>query len=286
MSDVLERIGSSLVQHGPHNNRVYLMKLEAGDYPGIIGRLDALATGRGYDKIFAKVPERALSGFLDNGYRLEAAIPDFFADGSAACFLGKYLDTARQDERQPVLVEEILATARRQEPMATARPLPEGFACRLAGEGDVTAMAAVYRQVFASYPFPIHDPAFIRAAMGDATLYCGVWHAGRLAALSSAEMDPASGAAEMTDFATLPEYRGQGLALYLLRQLETAMAFRGIRSLFTIARAYSFGMNITFARNGYRFGGTLPANTNIAGALESMNVWYKSLPTATGDGAA
>jgi hypothetical protein len=37
-------------------------------------------------------------------------------------------------------------------------------------------------------------------------------------------------------------------------------------------------MNITFARNGYQFGGTLTSNTNIFGTLESMNVWYKSLP--------
>ncbi|MDD2310679.1 MAG: hypothetical protein PHH91_13970, partial [Desulfuromonadaceae bacterium] len=41
--------------------------------------------------------------------------------------------------------------------------------------------------------------------------------------------------------------------------------------------AYSFGMNITFARDGYSFGGTLTNNTNISGSLESMNVWYKTL---------
>jgi hypothetical protein len=46
--------------------------------------------------------------------------------------------------------------------------------------------------------------------------------------------------------------------------------------LYTIARAISVGMNITFARCGYDFGGTLVNNTQIAGRIESMNVWYKN----------
>ncbi len=51
----------------------------------------------------------------------------------------------------------------------------------------------------------------------------------------------------------------------------------GIKTVFTIARAKSPGMNITFARSGYDYGGTLVNNTNISGQIESMNVWYKSL---------
>jgi hypothetical protein len=36
-------------------------------------------------------------------------------------------------------------------------------------------------------------------------------------------------------------------------------------------------MNITFAKNGYEYAGTLKNNTNISGNIESMNVWYKHL---------
>jgi len=46
---------------------------------------------------------------------------------------------------------------------------------------------------------------------------------------------------------------------------------------YTIARALSAGMNVTFARAGYDYGGTLTNNTNICGQIESMNVWYKPL---------
>ena len=55
------------------------------------------------------------------------------------------------------------------------------------------------------------------------------------------------------------------------------MQRRGILTAYTIARSLSYGMNITFARQGYRFGGTLTNNTEISGAIESMNVWYRSL---------
>jgi hypothetical protein len=51
----------------------------------------------------------------------------------------------------------------------------------------------------------------------------------------------------------------------------------GLRVAFTIARALSFGMNITFARRSYQYAGTLINNTQIAGSIESMNVWYKTL---------
>ena len=100
---------------------------------------------------------------------------------------------------------------------------------------------------------------------------------GRLTALASAEMDCSAGNVEMTDFATLAECRGKGLASILLAHMEKEMAKAGIDTAYTIARAHATGMNIVFARQGYAFAGTLPNNTQIKGDLESMNVWYKHL---------
>ena len=98
-----------------------------------------------------------------------------------------------------------------------------------------------------------------------------------MVAASSSEMDVDGRNTEMTDFATLPEARGQGLAQHLLQIMERAMRKTGIQTAYTIARALSPGMNITFAKAGYRFGGTLINNTQISGQIESMNVWYKAL---------
>jgi beta-lysine N6-acetyltransferase len=277
MSDTVVTIGRSIIQHGPANDRVYLMKLHPEDAPDFVDYLDRLALSRNYSKVFAKVPSWSMDRFVAAGYEQEASIPAFFPDGSAACFMGKYFSDARRQEPQPQLVQDVLAAAKEQEPVCRPAPLPDGFSARVAGEGDSNEMAAVYREVFATYPFPIHDPGFLQNAMDGSTIFFGVWKGDKIAALSSAEMDLLTNSVEMTDFATLPEYRSRGIALHLLQQMEQAVLPRGIRSLFTIARAYSFGMNITFARNGYRYGGTLTNNTNISGSLESMNVWYKEL---------
>ncbi|RQW85833.1 MAG: putative beta-lysine N-acetyltransferase [Geobacter sp.] len=273
----METIGRSLLHHGAYNDRAYLMKLHEEDSEEIVRRLDLLVTSRGYSKIFAKVPSWARERFIAGGYAEEACIPGFYPGGENVSFMGKYFSDSRAREQEPLLVSEVLNAARTTAVVSAPSPLPAGFTVRAASEEDGEEMAKVYREVFASYPFPIHDPVFLQTSMKDATLFFGIWHGRTIAALSSAEMDSCAAAAEMTDFATPPAFRGNGFALLLLREMETAVKTRGIRSLFTIARAYSFGMNITFARNGYLYGGTLTNNTNISGKLESMNVWYKNL---------
>lgn len=280
MADRIERIGNSVIQHGRGNDRVYLMKLHPDDARDLPERLGLLAMGKGYSKIFAKVPHGTASHFLSAGFRVEAEIPGFFPDGASAVFLGKYLDPERGRERRPTLVRQVLAAAYSAVERSSGRrpALPEGCSWGIAGADDIEELAALFRKIFASYPFPIHQPSFLVEAMKSDTLYFSVRGEGELVAASSAEMDRDSRSVEMTDFATLPAYRGRGIALFLLQRMEEAMTRHGFRSFFTIARAYSFGMNITFARNGYCFGGTLTNNTNIAGSLESMNLWYKTLP--------
>ena len=100
---------------------------------------------------------------------------------------------------------------------------------------------------------------------------------GELVALSSSEMDYSYSIAEMTDFATLPEARGNQCARTLLLMMEQYAQDAGIKTAFTIARSCSPSMNRVFAVCGYRFGGTLKQNTNIGGNLEDMNVWYKRI---------
>jgi putative beta-lysine N-acetyltransferase len=151
------------------------------------------------------------------------------------------------------------------------------FKIRRCGPADTFEMAEIYKTVFSSYPFPIHRPEYLKTTMDSHVDYYGVEHAGALVALSSAEIDRASQAAEMTDFATLPEWRGNALSIHLLLAMEQGIAEKGVKTAFTIARAISAGMNITFAKAGYEFGGRLTNNTNISGSIESMNIWYKHL---------
>lgn len=277
MNDRIETFGKSTIQHGKHSDRVYLMKLGQDDLPELLSRLEDLADQQGYSKIFAKVPDDRLDHFCRHGYRPEAQVPRFYGGDRAAHFLGKYLCPKRREEPRPQRVAEVLELARAKETLPEAPSLTEGYRWRPLDPSDTQAMVAVYRRVFASYPFPIHNPAYLEETMADNVRYHGIFRDDRLVAIASAELDKSGGNGEMTDFATLPEERGQGLANYLLTRLEEAAAEEGIVTAYTIARAYSFGMNITFAKLGYDFGGTLTRNTQISGDLESMNVWYKPL---------
>ncbi|PKN11846.1 MAG: putative beta-lysine N-acetyltransferase [Deltaproteobacteria bacterium HGW-Deltaproteobacteria-4] len=278
MIDTLTTFGQSKIQHGKHSDRVYLMHLATADLQGIIPHLRALAGDRGYSKIFAKIPAAAEDTFLADGYTVEASIPNFFRGQESALFLGKYFSPERQEEKRPASVAEALDLARQKATLGGGhQPLDAALRCRQMLPTDTPPMAALYRQVFATYPFPIHDEAYLRQTMAEDVIYFGIWEGSELIALTSAEMDRKGENAEMTDFATRPDCQGRGLANYLLAQAEAAAAQCGIKTAYTIARSYSPGMNITFARNGYTYSGTLTHNTQISGTLESMNVWHKSL---------
>ena len=105
--------------------------------------------------------------------------------------------------------------------------------------------------------------------------YFGVEIKEDLVALSSAEIDEAALNVEMTDFATLPKWRGNSLSIHLLLLMENEMKQRGIKVAYTLARAASRSINIVFF--GYQYGGRLKNNTNISGNIESMNIWHKRI---------
>jgi putative beta-lysine N-acetyltransferase len=275
MYDQIETIGNSVIQHGPLNDRIYLMKLNAEDMPQLLDQLDTLADEQGYSKIFAKVTAEHRSLFEEFGYRPEALVPGLYNGRQDALFLGRFLTPDREVDRKLRRTSEILELAARNwgkgrlaNGAATAEVVP-------AAAGDVEEMSQVYCEVFPSYPFPIHDPDYLLQTMKSHVRYFLVRSAGRIAAISSAEMDHEAGNAEMTDFATRPEHRGAGLGSCLLERMELEMDALGIETLYTIARSLSPGMNIVFSRMGYFYAGTLVNNTNISGRIENMNVWYK-----------
>jgi lysine 2,3-aminomutase len=275
MQDKIEKIGNSLIQHGKFNNRIYLMKLDRKDYPQIIKKLEQLAKSKGYTKIFGKVREQHLDDFIAGGYETEAYIPNFFGNGDRAHFIGKFFDEKRKSDIKNKVINKVINLAEEKPAIETPPEINPEFRYKVAEKSDASAMVKVYQEVFPTYPFPIHDPQYIRQTMDENVIYFGIWEKDRLVALSSAEMDQDEKNVEMTDFATLPEYRGNGFALFLLAKMEDKMKEMGIKTFYTIARAVSFGMNITFSKMGYQFTGTLKNNTNISGNIESMNVWYK-----------
>lgn len=275
--DKTETLRSSFIQHGPANQRVYLMKLALEDLPDILDDLQAMGRANSYTKIFAKIPGAAEGAFLERGYIREALIPGFYGGQEDGVFVSTYLDPGRgRDEHDAVVKKNlVLAEGRAGSPPEALPPSP--YEIRVATPADVQEMAAIYREVFPTYPFPITEADYLAETMASHVVYFAAVKDGVIGALSSAEMDRGSQNVEMTDFATLPDHLGQGLAVRLLWYMEREMPGYQMRTAYTIARSMSPGMNITFAKMGYLFAGTLVNNTDISGQIESMNIWYKPL---------
>jgi putative beta-lysine N-acetyltransferase len=254
------------------------MKMGDGVPRHVLPAINTLAAQRGYSKVFAKIPASSVEEFREQGYRVEARIPLFYDGAEDAVFLGKYHSDERSVAENQQKLDDIVQLAKtRIGESCCLKPLFGGASIRRCMPDDVYVMAEIYKQVFPTYPFPIDDPEYLLKTMKSHVDYYGLEVNGTLVALSSAEMDPAGRNVEMTDFATLPDWRGHGIACHLLQAMEKGMRERNMYMAYTIARAVSPGMNITFAKMGYEFGGQLTNNTNISGCIESMNVWYKAL---------
>ena len=279
MQDKIETIGKgTIIQHGKFNDRIYLIKLHQEDCPGVLGELRQIARENAYTKIFCKVPGWAAPAFFSDGYLMEAQIPKFYKQREAAFFLSKYLNSDRllgvEHESLTELGKLLKTETPGRQPSGKTGIGGEIKKLDLSYVGEITS---VYREVFLSYPFPIHDPEYIIRTMKQNVQYYGIERKGNLMAVASSEIDTEGQYAEMTDFATLPDYRGNNLSVRLLSKMEEEMRKQGIRTLYTIARLNSIAMNRTFLKLQYSYAGTLIRNTNIAGKIESMNVYYKHI---------
>lgn len=277
MTDTIEKLGNSLIQHGKENDRIYLMKLEEENYTDVIESLDDLAKKNSYTKIIAKVPENAKDFFVNNGFTPRAYIQNFYQGKEDVFFVSKFFSKDRDNFKNKNEVFNIIQLAMEKSEKFIPLTLEKGYNIEQLTSQNIPAMTSLYKDVFESYPFPIFDENYILKTMNDNIDYFGAFFEGRMVAVASCEMDVKNQNAEMTDFATLPKFRGNHLAWHLLKAMEKSARKKGIKTAYTIARAKSISMNVTFAKMGYEFGGTLVNNTNICGQIESMNVWYKKL---------
>lgn len=278
MSDIVIKTGrGSIIQHGKLNDRIYLIKMREADFPWIIGEMNRLARENSYSKIFCKVPDWALPEFKSDGYITEAHVPGYSQGRDDYFFVSKFLSSDRLMEIETDRLAEMGDLIKNNRVIDDFQGINDFEIGRL-DQGRAKEVSRVMSRVFATYPFPVHDPLFIRESMEGNTEYFGALdNRGNLVAVSSAEIDTEYENAEMTDFAILPDYRGKRLSLKLLSGMEKYLKGLKVKTLYTIARLNSMPMNKTFLKLGYRYTGTLIKNTNISGKIESMNVLYKSV---------
>lgn len=277
MPDVIEKLSHSIVQHGSYNRRIYLMKLHERDMPSIVPVIEHLAREKGYEKVLVKTPAYNRDGFAKRGYHQEAIIPGYFKHREDAVFMAKYFSSIRRrvDDRERLIA--ILSLANRYAQVRSRKTNDLFWGVQICRPNDAAEMSRLYKTVFKTYPFPIFDMHYLIESINHHTDYFCIRNDNQIVALAASEKDTDNLAAEMTDFATLSGHRRQGMASCLLKAMEIEMVQQGLKTAYSIARSRSPAMNITFVKNGYKYGGTLGNNTNIAGRIESMNIWYKHL---------
>jgi putative beta-lysine N-acetyltransferase len=265
------------VYFSPLNQRIQVLEYEARDTEQMVASLANGAREAGFGKVFLKAPVHERGGFEAAGMTAEATITGYFA-GQPAVVMSLFLTEDRRSRPFADDQDAILETIRSRPADASVPKLPVKYDMSIAEPPDSLELALLYGRVFDSYPFPITEPDYLVSTMESNVVYRIVRDgSGEIVAAASAETDPEHRNAEMTDFATLPNQRGLGLAQHILAALEDDMVERGIPNLYTVARARSAGMSRVFYNRGYEWTGTLVNNCHIAGQFEDMHIWCRTL---------
>jgi putative beta-lysine N-acetyltransferase len=277
--DTIERMGDSVVHHGTLNDRVYLTELHQDDMEDVLDRVEDLAQQRKYGKIVSRVPQWALNTFLDRGYRVEAEIPGLYRGITAGFFVAGYPSKTRiqQAEKEERFINSVKTIA-----MATSDASPkisaEGYLVRLLQRSEMGELAALNQRVFSSYPYPIFERNYLEECQADDYEFFGLYRDGHLVEAAILHLKEGDAYAEIIDFVIPLECKGQNLSYHLLKAIRDFIASKGIKTIFSSIRATSYGLNITFRKQGYRYGGTLINNTRVGNSMQSMNIWYLHLP--------
>lgn len=276
MINVEEMLAAGDVVVDSQNRRVKLHVYDPSQIAELDQLLRKLAAEADATKLIVYGKKADAERWIALGYRQEGVIEGFFR-GEHAQMLSCFLTEERATSVAPELAEEILAMSLKKKGNGEEKPLPLGYSMREAGEADAEELAQLYGLVFATYPTPMNDPAYVRKTMQEGTCYMVVEHEEKIACAASAEVSERMGSAEMTDCATHPDHAGKGLLQPLFTALERKMEEAGIYYLYTLTRAQSPGMNVTASKMGYRYRGRLINNCTIFSGYEDMNIWVKPL---------
>lgn len=282
MFDTIERIEGGVLHHGKSNKRVYLVQTDHGNWNQLIGRMKDLALQRKYDKIVSRIPEEGIASFQSEGYQVEAKIPGLYNGTTAGYFLSEFLNEERSNcaERKLKIIQSVksIALAAGNSTDDPFFALPEGLQIRkLMNEEELADLARLNAKALRSYPFPIHETTFLKELLQQEHEFYGLYEKGRLIVASLLRTNHEESNVEIIDFSTDSNYKGQNLSYYLVQDIKENFKKEGFKTLYSSARATSYGMNITLSKHGFSFGGTLMNNTLVDDAMESINVWYLHL---------
>lgn len=276
--------GFSWVAEGDdHYVKVYLdfpnQRLKVLEHQGepekVVNRLVSLASKNQVGKILFNV-SGDWQRYAEKGFVKEGEIPGYFNGQSAHC-LSYFLEDKRQEspslEDEKRIMEKVMA----EKPGFSDEGGYQDWEVVEGSDDYAEELAALYDSTFKTYPTPLNNPEYVKQVMANHVEFLLVMDNGNIISSASAERNLAYNNAEMTDCATLPQYRGKGLMRFILDRLEGSMQQKGLQVIYSLARARSVGMNMVFRKLGYQYTGRMINNCHICGKFEDMNLWVKPI---------
>lgn len=255
-------------------------RLRVINYSGNVGvlfdTLLNLAQRTGSGKIIIFVPINECENLEQNGFVLEGKIKGFFK-GLTGFGYSFYVNKKRAQSLHIEKEDQILNKILNKQIQANAvQEIKHGnFKIRKATPDDIPALIDMYRNIFSSYPSPLMHENYMRQVMDNNVLFIGAFNGEKLVSAASLEIDKFNANAELTDCATLPNYRGRGILQGIMERLEAEGRKLGIVVIYSLARAGSIGMNLSLYKLGYAYEGRFLNNCHIGGRFEDMNLWVK-----------
>ena len=267
-----------MLHHGKTHNRLYLMQTEQDNWDSLIPIMKDLAQEKNYDKILGRIPEEAKEVFESNGYHVEAKIPGLYNGKVTGYFLADYLNGQRgscnDQELKTIQTVKAIAQAAYSSPEDSYFALPQHMEVRKLNRNDLFAMVHLHEKAFKSYPFPVHKAEYLSELAEQNHEFYGLFNQGELIVSAIIKLHRKESNVEIVDFATHPNLNGQNLSYYLVQEIKKIFDGMDYKTIYSLVRATSYGLNITFSKHGFVLGGTLLNNTLIRDTIESMNVWY------------
>lgn len=256
------------------NNRLKIINFthitkEKADY------LVNYASSKKLGKIICICTIESVETFLNKGFVKEALIKGFF-NGKDGFYLSFFVNEDRALSNNIEKEDSILKECSLHKE-CIENTNKKDFLIRNAIESDIPQLIKVFNKVFSTYPTPISDTEYIKRMMTTNVLYKVAEMDGDIVGVASADMDKLNLNAEITDCATLTEFRGNGIMSGLIYYLEYDLKQKDYHTLYSICRALNPGINFVLSKHRYTYSGKLINNCNICGGYENMNVWVKEL---------
>ncbi|WP_419212642.1 GNAT family N-acetyltransferase [Maribacter sp. X9] len=278
MFEKIETIEGALVYHGNMHNRIYFSEAKEVDLGILVPKMKELAKSKKYEKILSKAPERSMDVLTSNGFTVEAKIPGLYNGTIDGYFLADYVNEDRhiKDEKSLKTITSVktIALAANKPQTDSHFEMAAELTIRKLTPNDFDQLEDLHKKAYKYHPNQIKDVAYFTHLAALNHEFYGLFEKDQLLVSTILAVHKEEANMEIVDFITHPDYRGQNLSYFLVQHIKEKKVNSWCKTIYTMVRATSYGLNITFSKHGFVLAGTLTNNCMVRDTLESMNVWY------------